>query len=218
MVDKKNKLSVSRDNLFNTGGAGGLRVAHNPNDELSLYTLWKRLKSMKHPEQKFVYHYEAPAGIRKMWKAEGKVDCRMNPLRRMGRQTVGNLFQDMCSKLQIPDSENLRNHCLRQAGITKIVNDPRVNQLESLHAARHYSATAQLPYVRSNGTSASNLQASIACCPFPAVNKKSKSELQEAETEPDLTEISSNNPAAKRKTPTVKRSKRLAAKRRRRKY
>jgi hypothetical protein len=130
MVDKKNKLSVGRDNLFNTGGVGSLRVAHNPNDELSIYTLWMRLKGMKHPNQKHVYHYEASAEVREMWKAEGKGNCRMNPLRRMGRHTVGNLLQDLCSKLQIPNSEHLRNHCLRQAGITKMVNDPKVNQLE----------------------------------------------------------------------------------------
>jgi hypothetical protein len=205
MVDKKNKLSVSRDNLFKTGGGtGGLRVAHNPNDELSVYTLWGRLKGMKHPNQKFVYHYEASAAVREMWEAEGKGNCRMNPLRRMGRNKVGNLLQDLCTKLQIPGSENLRNHCLRQAGITKMVNDPSINQLEVLHAARHHTSAAQLPYVRSTGRSASNLQAAIACCPFPASTKKSEPSIKK--------------PAAKRKTPTVKRSKRLAAKRSRRKH
>ena len=55
--------------------------------------------------------------------------------------------------LNISDPDRFTGHTLRSVYITKIVNNPNVNQKESQLATRHGSVSAQLPYIVPNENS-----------------------------------------------------------------
>jgi hypothetical protein len=86
-LHKKKKLSVSRDHISQKGGS--MKVAHNPADPISLYTMYKRLKNLAHPEQTYVYCHEASKDLQVLWKTCSLGDVKMHPSRRIGENTIG---------------------------------------------------------------------------------------------------------------------------------
>jgi hypothetical protein len=88
VVDKSNKIRGSNPTLYDAKNAR--RLVHNPNDVLSPYALYQRLRGFAHPDQQFIYCYKASEGL--LAQYESLPDCagfQMNPIRRIGKNCVG---------------------------------------------------------------------------------------------------------------------------------
>lgn len=73
--------------------------------------------------------------------------CTNRPI---GKTKVARMFKEGARILNINDPERFTGHALRLVYITKIINNPNVNQKESQLATRHGSVLAQLPYIVPN--------------------------------------------------------------------
>ena len=85
--DKTRQLSVNYTTLSTRAHAR--RVLDNPNDELSLASLYDRLKSMAGPNQKYIFCRAASKKRIKEFEAQGHPDARMDPNRRVGKGKIG---------------------------------------------------------------------------------------------------------------------------------
>jgi hypothetical protein len=71
----------------------------------------------------------------------------------MGVNTINKLLPDLCYEAGITNWTMKHAHSLRGFGITRLANDPNVNQMEVARAARHSSARSQEAYIDRNEAS-----------------------------------------------------------------
>jgi hypothetical protein len=85
-------------------------------------------------------------------------------LHKLKTQSLTRLFQfsKLFNKLiGLTDWEKYTNHCWRQYGISRAVNNPNSNPAETMRFARHASITSQLPYNRPRGDANAAFQTAI---------------------------------------------------------
>jgi uncharacterized short protein YbdD (DUF466 family) len=85
-------------------------------------------------------------------------------LHKLKTQSLTRFFQfsKLFNKLiGLPDWEKYTNHCWRQYGISRVVNNPNSNPAETRRFARHASITSQLPYNRPHGEANAAFQTAI---------------------------------------------------------
>jgi hypothetical protein len=91
VTDKTNIIKGSAPTLFENRKAR--RLVHNPNDVLSPYRLYQLLRGFAHPDQVFIYCYQANEGLLRQYQS--LPECRayqMNPVRRVGKGMVGQVL------------------------------------------------------------------------------------------------------------------------------
>ena len=78
---------------------------------------------------------------------------RFNPNRPIGKNTIGKFLPDLAKAAGIKTYKQKTPHTLRQYMITKLANDPNVNEKETARLARHKNIASQAAYIRTSHTS-----------------------------------------------------------------
>lgn len=86
MVDKTNKLSVSRPVFLLSQKAR--RVVDNPNDPLSIVKLYTMLCERAHPDQKYVHCAEASSKLKNQLTKGGFPNVAMDADKLLGKRKV----------------------------------------------------------------------------------------------------------------------------------
>jgi hypothetical protein len=191
VVDKSNKIKGCAPTLYETRNAR--RLVHNPNDVLSPYALYQKLRGFAHPDQVFIYCYKANRGLLDQY--ESLPDCQgfqTNPTRRIGKNSIGKvrlsnqlvlskysinpprpLSTQFCVKLnekaKIENGHVFRNHCWREFGLGTLANS-NVSIAEQMKFSRHSNPSSHIAYVRAGHNSDFAFQKVISGAPMP--NKK----------------------------------------------
>lgn len=165
-AEKSKQLSLQND-TFDPYGADGIRVTHNPNDELSLYAMLQTLRQLCHPDQKPVFCHAAKKNLLKQFQCCNMV-YRFDAGRRIGTHTIGKLMQHLHERCALSDLSKNRNHDWRTWAISKMASKGDVNNREVMCFARHSNPCSQLPYVKKTSASNAQFQAAIQSRPMPS--------------------------------------------------
>jgi hypothetical protein len=94
VIDKTNTIKGSAPTLFEKRKAR--RLVHNPNDDLSPYHLYQLLRGFAHPDQVYIYCYQANEGL--LCQYQSLPLCQgfqMNPVGRAGKNMIGEVMSEM---------------------------------------------------------------------------------------------------------------------------
>jgi hypothetical protein len=158
--DKTHKLSVSNHTVFNE--RRNRRLVAHPDDPLSAFVLFENLESIKHPDQSYIFMRELGEKRKVELRSQGLSQVRtqstnhigvtsMNKVRKLATLLLHKLKTQSLTRIGLTDWEKYTNHCSRQYGISRVVNNPNSNPVETMCFARHASITSQLPYNRPRG-------------------------------------------------------------------
>jgi hypothetical protein len=167
LQQKARVLSVSNDTFLTDRDAR--RVVHNPNDPLSPFLLFSRLRKITHPDQEYIFCHELSSATRVLLTTfdERFEGITIDPRRHMGEKTISNFCKVLNKRIGMKEWEKYTNHCWRSWMVTRLANNAAVSSQESLSFARHNNATSQLPYVRRGENSSYNFQKAIQTVKYP---------------------------------------------------
>jgi hypothetical protein len=123
-----------------------------------LLQLWRRRTP---PCQDFLYLQDMTEKEQMCWAAKGYPEYRFSAKCVMGVNTIARLLPDLCLNAGLENWKEKTGHTLRSFGVTKLANDPSVNQNEVARYARHNSTAAQEAYIRPTEDAECNMIRSI---------------------------------------------------------
>jgi hypothetical protein len=95
VIDKTNTIKGSAPTLlFEKRKAR--RLVHNPNDDLSPYHLYQRLRGFAYPDQVYIYCYQANEGL--LCQYQNLPECQgfqTNPVCRVGKNMIGEVMCEL---------------------------------------------------------------------------------------------------------------------------
>jgi hypothetical protein len=170
LITKGNKIKGSTPTLYDSRNSR--RLVHNPNDLLSPYRLYGLLRGFAHPYQEFLYCYKASRELLDQYTS--LPDChgfQTNPVRRIGKNSIGKFCEKLNKKAQIKNGHLFRNHCWRELGLGMIADNPNINMAEQMAFSRHSNASSHIAYIRAGHNSDFSFQKAISGAP-PIPKKK----------------------------------------------
>jgi hypothetical protein len=166
LITKGNKIKGSAPTLFDSRNSR--RLVHNPNDQACTVCMSCFADLRTQPDQEFIYCYNANCVLLDQYTS--LPDCRgfqTNPVRRIGKNSIGKLCMKLNQKSQIKNGHLFRNHCWHELGLGTIANNPNINMTKQMDFSRHSNTSSHIAYIRAGHNSDFSFQKAIYGAPMP---------------------------------------------------
>ena len=189
LTHKTQKISMSNPTLYNQRDS--CRVVDNPNDALSPYKLYQKIRALSHDSQEAVFCHDLSASKSKVLieYGHGWEGVKYDPMKPLGPGTIQKFSKVVNRNCGIENYDDFSNHDWRTFMVTKLANDNTVSAVEQLTFSRHRSMDSARPYMRPQESASATFQRALQTENLPSSRSLVRAKKTTATKKPTKTKV-----------------------------